>query len=69
MEHILPPPTPIFKGAHEGHEGFGNRYIKLLNFVLFAIFVVKPLVGCGSIGVQPTFLSLFPVGLEESSPA
>ena len=33
------PPHGIFKGAHEDHEGF--IHFILLNFVLFAIFVVK----------------------------
>jgi len=27
--------------AHEGHEGFGNYYISISYFVLFATFVVK----------------------------
>jgi hypothetical protein len=35
------PPTPIFKGEHEDHEGFGNCYISISYFVLFATFVVK----------------------------
>ena len=33
----------LHHGAHEGHEGFGNINLKILNFVLFAIFVVKSL--------------------------
>jgi hypothetical protein len=33
--------APIFEGAHEGHEGFGNYYISISYFVLFASFVVK----------------------------
>jgi hypothetical protein len=34
---------PYHHKAHEGHEGFGNYYISISYFVLFATFVVKSL--------------------------
>ena len=38
-------PLPrIFEGVSEGHEEFRNYYISISYFVLFASFVVKPLV-------------------------
>jgi hypothetical protein len=44
MEAYPYTPTPIFKGDHEGHEGFG--YFLLINFVNFVCFVVMLDVSC-----------------------